>query len=69
MSDHSLARSHVIRVWLMYEENMCKAINTVLQDHPNAVTWVAGDFNLPDVNWETDIIESHRQSQNESKVH
>ncbi len=28
-------------------------------DHPNAAQLVAGDFNLPDVNWQTDTIEGH----------
>ncbi len=37
-----------------------KAINTVVRDHPNAATWVADDFNLPDVNLETNTIEGRR---------
>ncbi len=43
-----------------YDENLCQAIQTVVHNHPNAAIWAAGDFNLPDVNWNMDTIEGHR---------
>ena len=42
-----------------YMEDLCSAITDIHRRHRNAVFWLGGDFNLPDVNWETLSMESH----------
>ena len=42
-----------------YMEDLCSAINDIHRRHRNAVLWLGGDFNLPDVNWETLSTEGH----------
>ena len=36
-----------------YMDDLCSAITDIHRRHRNAVFWLGGDFNLPDVNWET----------------
>ena len=40
-------------------------------DNPGAAIWIAGDANLPDINWENYTITSHqyKRSINESFLH
>ena len=42
-----------------YIEHLCSANNDIHRRHRNAVFWFGGDFNLPDVNWESLSTESH----------
>ena len=30
---------------------MCKALEEISNSNKNAVIWIGGDFNLPDINW------------------
>ena len=34
-----------------YNEGMCKAFEEISNSNKNAVIWIGGDFNLPDINW------------------
>jgi len=34
-----------------YNERMCKAFEEISNSNKNAVIWIGGDFNLPDINW------------------
>ncbi len=36
-----------------YIDNMCTTIETLYQQHLNSVIWLAGDLNLPDIDWNT----------------
>ena len=31
--------------------NLCASISKVIQDNPNSTVYIAGDFNLPNINW------------------
>ena len=39
-----------------YLEKLCLEIERVCHSHPSAVIWLAGDLNLPDINWKTTSI-------------
>ena len=34
-------------------EKLCNEITKVKSQHKNSIFWLAGDFNLPDINWKT----------------
>jgi len=34
-----------------YMQNVCKVIESLCIKYENAVLWVTGDFNLPNINW------------------
>ena len=36
---------------ITYMENLCGTIENLILDHPNSTIWIAGDLNLPNVNW------------------
>ena len=39
-----------------YMETLCRLINDTVSAHPNCAHWFCWDFNLPDINWETESI-------------
>ena len=39
--------------------SLCDAIRSIANAHPGVPLWVAGDFNLPDINWEDNSLRSH----------
>jgi len=42
-----------------YLNDLCKHLESIKQSHPNAVLWIGGDINLPDINWEDNFVEGH----------
>ena len=36
-----------------YAQDVIAFLERVVNKHPKAVHWLAGDYNLPDINWET----------------
>ena len=36
-----------------YRHSMCQLIAGVVHDNPNAIIWVGGDLNLPNIDWTT----------------
>jgi len=45
---------------IVYAENLCNTIYNIVLKHPNSIICCLGDFNLPDIDWNTDSICSHR---------
>ena len=42
-----------------YTEDLRKALSYVSCTYKNSTIWIGGDFNLPDIDWETNSIVSH----------
>ena len=36
---------------ITYMENLCGTIENLILNHPNSTIWIAGDINLPNINW------------------
>ena len=51
-----------------YLTNLCNSLESIKSSHPNSVFWVAGDVNLPDINWQDNCIEGHQYSLNTNNV-
>ncbi|XP_072042006.1 uncharacterized protein [Amphiura filiformis] len=45
---------------LEYLEKMCSQIEEIATKFRNAVVWISGDLNLPDINWTTLTIDGHQ---------
>ena len=45
---------------LLYMESLNNATSQLCQLNPGAAVWIAGDINLPDINWESYSICSHQ---------
>ena len=45
-----------------YTNCTCDAISSIARKFPNSPLWIAGDTNLPDVNWQTNTISKHQYS-------
>ena len=43
-----------------YAANLCTSIKSVAAQFHNSPMWVAGDLNLPTIDWTTDSIKSHQ---------
>jgi len=39
--------------------NLCASISKVIQDNPSSSIYLAGDFNLPNINWQTQSISGY----------
>ena len=50
-----------------YMDELCSAVEDQYSKHRNAVFWLGGDLNLPDINWETVSAEGNRYPQAMSK--
>ena len=37
---------------VIYMTNLCTILQNIIQDNRDSVVWIAGDMNLPNVNWE-----------------
>ena len=42
-----------------YAEEMCSKIRSLYQTHPRSTIWIAGDANLPDIDWDINTINGH----------
>ena len=40
-------------------EDLCNAVSYIGRTYKNSTIWIGGDFNLPDIDWETNSIVSH----------
>ena len=38
---------------------MISTLTNIAQNNPNSPIWIAGDFNLPDINWKDGLITGH----------
>ena len=45
-----------------YMEDLCPTIEDRKKRFKNAVFWISGDFNLPDINWQSNTVEGHQNS-------
>lgn len=45
---------------LIYAQQLCQSIRDIAAKFPTATIWLSGDFNLPDINWQTESIERHQ---------
>ena len=45
-----------------YMEDLCSTIEDLKKRFKNAVFWIGGDFNLPDINWKSSTVEGHQNS-------
>lgn len=45
-----------------YLYNLCKHLGSIKTKHPNSAIWIAGDINLPDINWQDNYVEGHQYS-------
>jgi len=45
---------------ITYQQNLCKCICDTVASRPNSFIFCAGDFNVPDVQWTSHTIVSHR---------
>ena len=43
-----------------YMDSLIKHIEDICTSNPGAPTWIAGDVNLPDINWSTDQVITHQ---------
>ena len=41
-------------------DSMCDALENIIQSYPNAIIWIAGDVNLPAIDWQNNTIISTR---------
>ena len=37
-------------------EQLCKALEEIIEKLPKSVIWIAGDINLPNVDWKNNVI-------------
>ena len=44
---------------LVYMQNLCQFISEIHSKYKNAVIWITGDFNLPDINWSLNSVTSN----------
>ena len=51
-----------------YLVNLCKHLEFIKNSHPNSAFWLAGDVNLPDINWIDNCIEGHQYLLNTNNV-
>ena len=42
-----------------YLDDLCKQLESIKRNHSDATLWIAGDINLPDINWEDNFVEGH----------
>jgi len=45
-----------------YLEELCNQLNQIHLDYPNSALWIAGDTNLPDIDWSNSCITGHSYS-------
>ena len=43
-----------------YTKEMCNTVQQLSATYRNNIVWVGGDSNLPDINWDTEMIEGHQ---------
>ena len=41
---------------IQYMQNVCKVIENLCSKYENAVMWVTGDFNLPNIDWSSNSV-------------
>ena len=41
---------------LFYMEELCRVLHSLVVDNPSASVWIAGDVNLPDIDWRTNTV-------------
>ena len=47
-----------------YLHECCHQLETIRQNHPDSALWIAGDVNLPDIDWTNNSINNHQYSIN-----
>ena len=47
---------------LPYAERLCEDLCKIAAEYPSATLWISGDFNLPDIDWQTESIVGHNYS-------
>jgi len=41
---------------ITYLENLCNALQGMIENNPDCVVWIAGDANFPNIDWELVVI-------------
>ena len=49
-------------------EKVKLAVDSLIKKHRSSVIWLGGDFNLPDICWETQTITGHQNSKPNSTL-
>jgi len=44
---------------MLWPVELCHEITNIVNRNPNSFTCCTGDFNVPDINWDNESIESH----------
>ena len=45
---------------IAYATDLTDCMSAVSKKFPKAIQWFCGDFNLPDINWQSNTIEGHQ---------
>ena len=51
-----------------YQERLCNEIRTIHENNKDAIIWVAGDFNLPDIAWKTESLDGNSYPKRISEI-
>ena len=44
---------------IQYMQNVCNLIEHLCYEYENAVMWITGDFNFPNINWDLNSVVSN----------
>jgi len=45
-----------------YLQKLCSELDAIISVHPSSTIWIAGDDNLPDINWSSHSVTGHNYS-------
>jgi len=45
-----------------YLQKFCSELDATISSHPSSTIWIAGDVNLPDINWSSHCVTGHNYS-------
>ena len=46
----------------LHLEELCNQLSQICSNHPNSALWIAGDINLPDIDWPNTFVSGHSHS-------
>ena len=51
-----------------YLQKLCTELDSIINGHPSSTVWIAGDVNLPDINWSSHCVTGHGYSLNLNNI-
>ena len=51
-----------------YLQKLCTELDSIINGHPSSTVWIAGDVNLPDINWSSHCVAGHGYSLNLNNI-